>query len=215
MTTVIKQSPKSNLTLAGILFFLAASVVLMGIITGEIFYPEELTYTTAKSMISDLGSTVPPNSIITQPSATIFNLTMMIAGILILVGNYFLFKFYHDKIAGILIGLLGLGILGVGIFPGNMTPMHPIFSLMTFISGGLAAIYSYRLIESPFRYIALIFGIICLCFLFTSNMFIPMLGGVGVERWVAYPVVLWLLGFGGYLLGLGSKIKHLIKYEIN
>ncbi len=205
MTTVIKQSPKSNLTLAGILFFLAASVVLMGIITGEIFYPEELTYTTAKSMISDLGSTVPPNSIITQPSATIFNLTMMIAGILILVGNYFLFKFYHDKIAGILIGLLGLGILGVGIFPGNMTPMHPIFSLMTFISGGLAAIYSYRLIESPFRYIALIFGIICLCFLFTSNMFIPMLGGGGVERWVAYPVVLWLLGFGGYLLGLGSK----------
>lgn len=205
MTTVIKQSPKSNLTLAGILFFLAASVVLMGIITGEIFYPEELTYTTAKSMISDLGSTVPPNSIITQPSATIFNLTMMIAGILILVGNYFLFKFYHEKIAGILIGLLGLGILGVGIFPGNMTPMHPIFSLMTFISGGLAAIYSYRLIESPFRYIALIFGIICLCFLFTSNMFIPMLGGGGVERWVAYPVVLWLLGFGGYLLGLGSK----------
>lgn len=205
MTTETKKSNKFNLTLAGILFFLAASVVLMGIITGEIFYPEELTYTTAKSMISDLGATVPPNSIITQPSATIFNLTMMIAGILILVGNYFLFKFYHEKIAGVLIGLLGLGILGVGIFPGNMTPMHPIFSLMAFISGGLAAIYSYRLIKSPLKYIALIFGIICLFFLFTSNMFIPVLGGGGVERWVAYPVVLWLLGFGGYLLGLGSE----------
>ena len=156
------EEHKLKLTVAGILFFLAASVVLMGIITGEIFYPEELTYTTPKSMISDLGSTVPPNSIITQPSATIFNISMMIAGILILVGNYFLFKFYYEKIAGILIGLLGLGVLGVGIFPGNMTPMHPIFSLMAFLYGGLAAIYSYRLIKSPFKYIALIFGIICL-----------------------------------------------------
>lgn len=205
MTNIKEPSNNSNLTLAGILFFLAASVVLMGIITGEIFYPEELTYTTAKSMISDLGSTVPPNSIITHPSATIFNLTMIIAGIMILVGNFFLFKYYNDKIAGILIGLLGLGILGVGIFPGNITPQHPIVSLTTFISGGLSAIYTYRLIKSPLKYITLLFGIICLFFLFTSSMFMPVLGGGGVERWVAYPVVLWLLGFGGYLLGVGSK----------
>lgn len=205
MKKEFKKSDNLNLNLAGVLLIIAASVVLMGIITGEIFYPENLAYTTANSMISDLGSTVPPNSIITQPSATIFNFTMILAGILILSANYYLFKFYHEKIAGILIGLLGLGVLGVGIFPGNMTPMHPIFSLITFISGGIAAIYSYRLINSPFKYIALISGIICLFFLFTSNMFIPVMGGGGVERWVAYPVILWLLGFGGYLLGLGSN----------
>jgi len=180
----------------------------MGIITGEIFYPEELTYTTAQSMISDLGSTVPPNSIITQPSATIFNWTMIISGILILVGNYFLFRYFHDKIAGILIGLLGLGVLGVGVFPGNITPQHPIFSLTTFASGGLSAIYSFRLIKSPLRYMALLFGVICLFFLFTSNMFMPLLGGGGVERWVAYPVVLWFLGFGGYLMGLALTEKN-------
>lgn len=205
MKKEFKKSDNLNLNLAGVLLIIAASVVLMGIITGEIFYPENLAYTTANSMISDLGSTVPPNSIITQPSATIFNFTMILAGILILSANYYLFKFYHEKIAGILIGLLGLGVLGVGIFPGNMTPMHPIFSLITFISGGIAAIYSYRLINSPFKYIALISGIICLFFLFTSNMFIPVMGGGGVERWVAYPIILWLLGFGGYLLGLGSN----------
>jgi hypothetical membrane protein len=205
----LKQpSSKSNLTIAGFLFFMAGSIILMGIITGEIFYPEELTYTTAQSMISDLGSTVPPNSIITQPSATIFNWTMIISGILIFIGNYFLFRYYHDKIAGILIGLLGLGILGVGVFPGNITPQHPIFSLTTFISGGLSAIYSFRLIKSPLKYMAVLFGVICLFFLFTSNMFMPVLGGGGVERWVAYPVVLWFLGFGGYLMGLAVLEKN-------
>ena len=208
MVDVNQIANKQNLTLAGFLFFLAGSIILMGIITGEIFYPEELTYTTAQSMISDLGSTVPPNSIITQPSATIFNWTMIISGILILVGNYFLFRYFHDKIAVILIGLLGLGILGVGVFPGNITPQHPIFSLTTFFSGGLSTIYSFRLIKSPLRYMAVLFGVICLFFLFTSNMFMPLLGGGGVERWVAYPVVLWVLGFGGYLMGLGVLEKN-------
>ncbi|WP_254662945.1 hypothetical protein [Haladaptatus sp. W1] len=28
-----------------------------------------------------------------------------------------------------------------------------------------------------------------------------VLGSGGVERWVAYPLLLWVTGFGGYLLG--------------
>ena len=205
MTDTTQYSNKLNLTRAGFLFFLAGSIILMGIITAETFYPEEYTYTTANSMISDLGATEPPNSLITQPSATIFNFTMIISGLMVLAGSIFLFRYYNDKIAGILIALLGLGALGVGIFPGNINPQHPIFAMTTFISGGLSAIYSYRLIKSPLKYPVLIFGIITLFSLFTANMFIPLLGGGGVERWVAYPVILWLIVFGGYLLGLGSK----------
>jgi len=200
-----EKSNKLNLNLAGIFFFLAGCIILMGIITAESFYPENYTYTTANSMISDLGATEPPNSIITQPSAMIFNFSMILTGILVLIGTYFLFRYYNDRIAGILIGLLGLGALGVGVFPGNINPQHPVFAMTTFISGGLSAIYSYRLIKSPLKYITLLFGIICLVFLFTASIFMPILGGGGVERWVAYPIVLWLLGFGGYLLGLGSK----------
>lgn len=30
------------------------------------------------------------------------------------------------------------------------------------------------------------------------------LGVGGAERWVAYPVILWLLGYGGYVAGRGS-----------
>jgi hypothetical membrane protein len=210
MTTKIKTSNKLNLTRAGLLFFLAGSIILMGIITAETFYPEKYTYTTSDSMISDLGATEPPNSIITQPSATIFNFSMMIVGILILLGTYFLFMALNDKIAAILIGLLGLGALGVGIFPGNVNPQHPLFALTTFISGGLSAIYSYRLISSPFKYLSVVFGITGLFFLFTASIFIPIMGGGGVERWVAYPIVLWLSGFGAYLMGLSSKEKDIV-----
>ncbi len=30
------------------------------------------------------------------------------------------------------------------------------------------------------------------------------LGEGGIERWVAYPIVVWMIAFGGYLLGATS-----------
>jgi hypothetical membrane protein len=158
-------------------------------------------------MISDLGATEPPNSLITQPSATIFNSSMMAAGLLILIGTYFVFRTFNDLISTIFMGLLGLGVLGVGIFPGNMNPMHPIFALIAFSCGGLAAIVSCRIIRSPFKYMAVLLGLATLFFLFTNGYFATIMGMGGVERWVAYPVVLWVLGLGGYLMGYGSQAK--------
>jgi hypothetical membrane protein len=196
---------KQKAAIAGLLFFLAGSIVLMGIITGEMFYPAEYNYTTSKSMISDLGATEPPDSIVTQPSATIFNTSMMMAGIMLLAGAYLVFRAYHDPIVLLLMGIFSIGVLGVGIFPGNMNPMHPIFAMMAFVGGGLAAIGSYRIIKSPFKFVAVALGLITLFFLFTSGYFGQIMGMGGVERWIAYPVILWAIGTGGYLLGVGSQ----------
>ncbi len=201
----MKGQKKQNPAIAGLLFFLAGSLVLMGIITGEMFYPAEYNYTTSRSMISDLGATEPPNSLITQPSATIFNTSMMIAGILLLIGTYVVFRTYDDRIVLIFLGILSTGVLGVGIFPGNMNPMHPIFAMMAFVGGGIAAIISYRIIKSPFRFVAVALGLITLISLFTSGYFTPIIGAGGIERWIAYPVILWIIGLGGYLLGAGSQ----------
>jgi hypothetical membrane protein len=208
MRSLMAQSTASsrpNQTITGLALFLAAALVLMGIITAEMFYPPEYGYTTSKNMISDLGATEPPNSLITQPSATIFDATMIVAGILILAGAFFVFRAYRDVIVAVTLGLLGLGILGVGIFPGNMNPMHPLFALTAFAGGGIAAICSYRIIKSPFKYLAVLLGLTTLFFLVTNGYFGEIMGMGGVERWVAYPVVLWVLGLGGYLLGAGSK----------
>jgi len=195
---------------AGVLFFLAGSICLMGIITAEIFYPPG--YSTSANDISDLGSTRPPNSVIHQPSAVIFNTTMIVTGLMILIGVYFVQKVYKKPLANIPLGLLGLGIFGVGIFPGNVAPWHGLFSLLTFFSGGIAAVSSSKIVIPPFSYIGVIFGTITLFGLFSAiffgNPFIPILGSGGAERWVAYPIVLWLIGFGGYLLGTQSAIEE-------
>lgn len=185
---------------SGFLLFLAGSILLMGIITAEIFYPSG--YTTAQSEISDLGATRPlPISVSYQPSASIFNTTMIVGGLLIIAASYLLFRTGKKWYFVLFPTLLGIGILGVGVFPGNNAFFHPLFALLTFISGGLAAIASFRMTRAPFNYLLAVLGIISLVFLFFSSFFIPVLGDGGTERFVAYPLILWMVGFGGYLIG--------------
>ncbi|MDA8217060.1 MAG: DUF998 domain-containing protein [Dehalococcoidales bacterium] len=185
---------------AGLLLFLAGSAILMGIITAEVFYPPG--YSTAQNEISDLGATRPPNSVIYQPSATIFNATMMVTGAMILVSTFFFQRSVGRWIVTIPLALLGVSVLGVGIFPGNNAVIHPIFALTAFLFGGLAAVASAFVVTSPARYAFGVFGAIILLALTAVDSLIPVLGDGGTERWIAYPVVLWLVGFGGYLLGM-------------
>jgi hypothetical protein len=78
--------------------------------------------------------------------------------------------------------------------------------MVTFISGGIAAISAARLMSAPFRYLTFLLGAASLA---TLGMYMllgegsPMalLGIGGVERWIVYPVVLWITAFGGYLSG--------------
>lgn len=197
---------RKSLVIAGTLFFLAGSIIFMGIITGEIFYPSG--YGTSVNEISDLGGTKPPDSVIYQPSATIFNTTMIVTGLMIIVATWFVHRYFKQWIASIPLGLFGLGVLGVGIFPGNVDIYHGLFSLITFISGGIAAITAFKITSAPYRYVGICFGAIALIFLFFANAFIPILGTGGTERWVAYPIVLWMMGLGGYLLGVSTPASH-------
>ncbi len=192
--------------IAGLLFFLAGTIVLMGIITAEIFYPAG--YSTANSEISDLGATRPPDSISYQPSASIFNMTMIVGGLLIILASSILISEQRRRLILIFPLLLGIGTLGVGIFPGNNPLLHPLFALLTFISGGLSAIISSKIASPPMNYLFGILGIITLIFLFSVSTFIPLLGDGGTERFVAYPVVIWMIGFGGYLAGTRASIER-------
>jgi hypothetical membrane protein len=187
-----------NIKIAGLLLFLAGALILMGIITAEALYPSG--YTTANSEISDLGATVRPNSVTYQPSATIFNYTMMLAGMMIAIAAVLQHKWYKKYLFTIPLLLLGAGMLGVGIFPGNRDPYHGMFALLTFNMGGLMAIASFKIVSAPFKYIGIVFGLITIITLWTASFFIPIIGDGGTERWVAYPVVLWLTGIGGYML---------------
>jgi hypothetical membrane protein len=194
----------SDLRLGGGLLFVAGATILMGIITAEALYPG--TFSTGANEISDLGGTRPPNSVILQPSATIFNLSMTLIGILVMAGSWFVQRAFGRRSVTIPIAVLGVAALGVGLFPGNTGTPHALFAMVTFISGGIAAISAARLTSAPFRYLSFFLGAASLA---TLGMYMllgdgsPMalLGIGGVERWIVYPVVLWITAFGGYLSG--------------
>jgi len=189
---------------AGALLLLAGFIVFMGIITAEALYPEG--YSTSHNAISDLGATEPPDSVSVQPSAAIFDSVMIVGGILALAGAFCLERGFRRMPVAIFGGLTGLGMLGVGVFPSNYGNVHTVFALMIFIAGGLAAIISVTVQTPPFSVISPILGIITLATLILYTVLAdrsPMAGlGIGgVERWVAYPVVAWVMSFGGYLMG--------------
>jgi hypothetical membrane protein len=194
----------SDLRLGGGLLFVAGATILMGIITAEALYPG--TFSTGANEISDLGGTRPPNSVVVQPSATIFNLSMTVIGVLVIAGSWFVQRAFGRRSVTIPIAVLGVGALGVGLFPGNTGNPHAIFAMVTFISGGIAALSAARLTNAPFRYLSVVLGAASLATLGTylalgDGSPIAVLGIGGVERWIVYPVVLWITAFGGYLSG--------------
>jgi hypothetical membrane protein len=101
--------------------------------------------------------------------------------------------------------LLGLGVLGVGVFPLTNPGMHTAFALLAFYSGGIAMLLSSRITPSPFRQLWTVLGIVSLVAI-SLGVFVldwtpvAALGEGGIERWNSYPIVLWMVAFGSHLL---------------
>ena len=198
-------------SIAGGSLVLAGVVAVMGIVTAEVLYPG---YSTRQD-ISDLGSTQPPDPIIHQPSATIFNSTMLVTGALVLLAVYVLHRRVGWRGFTVALAVFGFGIVGVGVFPGNVTPWHGLFALLTFVSGGVTVLLSSRVVTRPFATLCVALGGVSLLILVSVFVYglalraphpLTTLGSGGIERWVVYPLLCWVLAFGGYLLGTGSTL---------
>ena len=184
---------------AGGLLLVAGATIVMGIITAEALYTALYN---ARIEISDLGAS--ETGVILQPSSTIFNATMLVAGAMIIAGAWFAHQALHRPVVTVPTGLLGLGVLGVGIFPGNVHPQHPLFAFTAFLAGGLAVLLSAAVTPQPLRAIFAVMGAVSLAFTLASVFLLEWgpfarLDLGGVERWMVYPILLWLVGFGGYL----------------
>ena len=193
--------------LAGLCCVVAGVIILMGIITAETLYPA--AYTTAGNEISDLGGTKPPEGLVFQPSATIFDLTMLASGALVALGAAFVQRAFGRPSVSIPIALLGASAFGVGVFPGNTGTPHALVAMGAFGFGGLAGIAAARVIRGPFRLVSIALGattlVALLSYLFQQEASPFMAFGIGgAERWIVYPVVLWVTSFGGYLAGLAE-----------
>jgi hypothetical membrane protein len=207
MTSPIRQRLPS---VAGVLYSSAGFVLLMGIITAETKYPLFRHYTTRQE-ISDLGGTSPPQRLVTQPSAMIFDMTMLIAGMLLLAGAFALWRLYRHRVLTVVSTLFGAGTLGVGIFPGNTSP-HPVVAMIAFVFSALTAIAVFKVTSAPFRFMSLSVGLLSLVALFvgflgSNSPVAKSIGLGGVERWVVFPMILWLAFFGGHLLASKQRTQ--------
>jgi hypothetical membrane protein len=190
-------------TVAGLCFTLAGIGILMGSITAEALFPG--VYSTHANTLSHLGASEPPNSVVTQPSAAIFGTTMLVTGGLILAGTLFVHRALHRKAVTIPTALLGVGVFGVGVFPLTNPGFHTLFAMIAFFAGGIAMILSARGTVPPFRSLWMLLGGVSLAAI-TIAILLPdwapvaRLGEGGIERWNSYPIVLWLVAYGSYLL---------------
>jgi hypothetical membrane protein len=190
----------SNASKGGLALFVGAVQFGIAQIIAEIYYPG---YNVSANYISDLGATCPTQStcVINQPTATIFDTSIALFGLLVLVAGYFIWRAYHLKPTSAAIFLAGIGALGVGLFPETTGIVHSIFSLMVFLFAGLTALLTARLQKKPMFYLSIILGLgtLAALVLYIGSEYLG-LGPGGMERMVEYPVLLWSIGFGGHLM---------------
>ncbi|MGC8970235.1 MAG: DUF998 domain-containing protein [Conexivisphaera sp.] len=178
--------------IAGYLASFGTLQFLISMIISESLYPG---YSVHSNYISDLG---------VGSTAGIFNASIVAFGALVLVAGALLLAELRMPFAVAMI-LAGIGAAGVGIFPeGSPHLLHTIFSLITFLFGGLTAIFSYRVQPRGLAAISVALGAASLVALVLYvDQWYAGLGPGGMERMIAYPILLWALVFGGYLIGFG------------
>jgi hypothetical membrane protein len=185
-----------NKKVAGFLLLVGALQFVLGMIISEALYPG---YSTSNNYISDLG---------VGPSALIFNSSIILLGLLIAAGAYFVQRAFNSKVFSILLAITGIGAIGVGIFTEHFGIAHTVFSLITFLFAGISIIVSFKFERPPLSYLSIILGAASLVSLalFGSGVYLG-LGKGGMERMIAYPVLLGAISLGGYFIGDSKNDK--------
>lgn len=176
----------------GILLFTGSVQFTIALTLAEALYPN---YDVSSNPLSDLGAGI------FQPSSNIFNGSVIIFGCLILLSTYFIKKGFDAKPLITLLLLSGIGVLGVGLFTESILVPHLVFSLIAFLFSALAAIFSFKAVDSPFRYFCAVLGIAALLaiVLFIAEVDFG-LGHGGIQRMIVYPALLWYISFGSHIM---------------
>src|SRR5712692_10543217 len=173
---------------SGVLLFVGSVQFLLGLVVAEEVYPD---YRISQT-ISSLGRP--------GPSALIFNSSLFLEGVLVLVAAYFLQKAYRNVLATTFFALGAMGAMGAALFPEDVYNIHLAVSIVSFFVAGLTPFVTLPLQSSPFKYLSISLG--TLSFAAAAILAIPQLFySLGlpygaIERIVAYPTLLWVIGFG-------------------
>jgi len=178
---------------AGLFLFAGTTQFAIGLIIAEAVDP---TYSVSLNYISDLGI---------RAGAPIFNGSIILLGLTILLTSWYLYRAFKDRILMIVVFIAGIGAIGVGVFTEDFDIIHSVFSFITFVFAALSAILAFRILRPPLSYLSILLGVASLAALglYVSKNFLG-LGKGGMERMIVYPVLAWGIGLGGYLLGMSA-----------
>jgi len=186
-----------NKTNAGYLLALAAGQFLVLLMLGESIAPG---YSMHENAISDLGTI--------GETELMFNASLFVLGLLNFISGFVLYKVLDDKKLLVVFALGGIGAMGAGLVPlDSPIGVHGLFALFAFVFLNVEAMVAGRLGRSPLDKISIALGILGIIFvpvmilvdsgsLDVSNS----IGHGGVERMIAFPCLIWMILFGGYLL---------------
>jgi hypothetical membrane protein len=193
-----------SLKRAGTILFVGVAQFAFFFALAEIYYPG---YDVSTQTISDLGATCKGSVCkFVQPSSDIFNASIVVLGILLLLTAYFLWKGSESKSLSLFEGLAGVGCMGVGTFNESYGGAHVFFSAFTFFSIGIQALLVFKVAKAPFSYLSAVAGVVTLVaiVLYGTDTYLG-LGQGGMERMIVYPVLIGGLAFGGYLMAIGES----------
>lgn len=179
---------------AGLALFTGTVQFAVGLTLAEVVYPG---YSMSGNYVSDLG---------VGEAAYIFNGSIILLGVMILLTAGFLLRSIKDRLLPIVIAMAGIGAVGVGLFTEEAPrPLHSVFSFVAFFFSALSAIVAPRVLRAPLNYLSVVLGVVSLVALglFVTGNYAG-LGNGGMERMIVWPVLTWAIGFGGYLLGVPS-----------
>jgi hypothetical membrane protein len=196
----------SPLKIAGALYVVAVFQFFVFELIAETLYPG---YSVARNYISDLGATCvnPPSTlhcVVHQPSATIFDVSVFLFGLMLLAGTSLVYLGTRKKLYCVSAAVADIAILLAGVFPENTGWPHAVDSVVLFNFLGLSLILAWTIVNRPIlRYLPVTFGALTLIFnLF--NLPAEVVGVGGQERLLVLSALLGLFSIGVYLTGEDS-----------
>jgi hypothetical membrane protein len=177
------------------MFALAAQFMTVVMLAASMAPSHDLT----GGAISDLG--------VIPESAALFNVSLVVTGLLNLVAGALLYRSHGRRWIVALFTLAAIGAAGAGIVPLDVSGAHGLFALLGFLCFNLEPLAMAPLLRGPMRaisYLAAMVGLAFVGLMIIGDAGDPAVFGAighgGAERMIVYPVMLWMMAVGGYLM---------------
>lgn len=187
-------------TVAGVAFATAGGWFAAALALSAALVPE---YGVRSGSISALG--------VAPESAVLFNGSLLAVGALTVAGGYLFYRAHRTPWLLAAFVVAGLGAIGAGLFPQSTGVLHAAAALIGVIAYDMAAVGTGVRIRGPMVVASVLLGAVGLLFVVLLPVgdggggLLAAVGRGGADRLVVYPALVWLLVFGGYLVGSRSS----------